>query len=128
MVQLVKQVRADLILIIGENAVDLFDYFRVDTLHGLSRAECLERISMGGTYIDGMCNEIPETTGKKVYYLFLNQSAFNENDNVIDNFGIIFHESAHYHFRKYWDDLQEKEEQLITESEILATDICRIIF
>jgi hypothetical protein len=126
MVTLVKHIRPDLILILGEKAVDLFDYFRVDELHSLTRAECIERISVGGTYIDGMCNEIPETTGKKAYYLFLNKSSFCENKS--ENFGLVFHESTHYHFRKYWDDLQEREEQLITESEILAIDICRIIF
>jgi hypothetical protein len=127
MIKLVKQVRPDLTLILGENAIDLFDYLDVDYLHSLTRSECIERIAIGGTYIDGMCNEFPDQSDdSRKYYLFLNKNAFETNKN--ENFGLVFHESTHYHFRKYWDDLQEREEQLITESEILAIDICRIIF
>ena len=124
---MVKQIRIDLILIVGENALDLFDYLKVDELHGLSRTECIERIEIGGTYIDGMCNEFPtQQSEKKMYYLFINQGSFGINKS--ENFGLIFHESTHYFFRKYWNELQEKEEQLITETENLAIDICRIIF
>lgn len=126
MIKVAKLVRPDLVLLIGEKAIDLFDYFNLDQLHGLNRSDCLERIKEDGTYIDGMCNEIPEAKGKKAYYLFLNKSAFSQNKT--ENFGLVFHESTHYSFRKYWDDLQNNEEQIITEAEILAIDICRLIF
>jgi hypothetical protein len=69
-----------------------------------------------------MCNQLP--TDSKKYYLFINESAIT-NDLLID-FGLIFHESTHYYFRKYYDTLKENEEELITESEQLAIDISKI--
>jgi hypothetical protein len=115
-------IKADLVLLVGDSAISLFDYFEVDELHGLNRIDCIKRIKEGGTYIDGMCNQLP--TDSKKYYLFINKSAIT-NDLLID-FGLIFHECTHYHFRKYWNDLQNREEQLITESEQLAIKISKI--
>lgn len=126
MIKIAKTVRPDLILINGENAVDLFDYFNVDTLHGLNRKDCLNRIETGNTYIDGMCNLIPETNGKIAYYIFINDKALTKNS--IANYGLIFHEATHYAFRKYWESLQENEENIVTESENLAIDIYKILF
>jgi hypothetical protein len=116
------KIKADLVLLVGESAISLFDYFEVDELHGLNRIDCIKRIKEGGTYIDGMCNQLP--TDSKKYYLFINESAIT-NDLLID-FGLIFHESTHYYFRKYYDTLKENEEELITESEQLAIDISKI--
>ena len=116
------KLKADLFLLIGESAISLFDYFGVDELHGLNRIDCIKRIKEGGTYIDGMCNELPTDSSK--YYLFINESAYT-NDLLID-FGLIFHECTHYYFRKYYDTLKENEEQLITESEKLAIEISKL--
>jgi hypothetical protein len=121
----VKMIRPDLVLIVGSDATSLFDYFEVDSLHGLTRENCLNRIKQGGTYIDGMCNEFPNGTNK-TYYLFLNQTAFTLNP--AQNYSLVFHESTHYAFRKYWSELQDKEEELITEAENVAIDICRFLF
>jgi hypothetical protein len=115
-------IKADLVLLVGESAISLFDYFNVNELHGLNRKDCIKRIKEGGTYIDGMCNQLP--TDSKKYYLFINKSAIT-NDLLID-FGLIFHESTHYYFRKYYDTLKENEEELITESEQLAIEISKI--
>lgn len=115
-------IKADLVLLVGESAVSLFDYFEVNELHGLNKKCCIKRIKEGGTYIDGMCNQLP--TDSKKYYLFINESAIT-NDLLID-FGLIFHESTHYYFRKYYDSLKENEEELITESEQLAIKISKI--
>lgn len=126
MIKLTKTIREDLILIIGENAVDLFDYFQVEELHGLSKEKCFNRIDEGGTYIDGMCNIIPGTENSPAYYLFINHKAISKSS--VRNFGLIFHETSHYSFIKYWETLQEDEENLITESEDLAIEIYNLIF
>lgn len=117
-------IRPDLILIKSKSALYLFDYFKVDELHGLNKIDCIKRIKEGGTYIDGMCNEFPNDSSK--YYLFINENAFT--NNLIIDFALIFHEATHYYFRKYWNELQEKEEELITETEKLAIEISKIIF
>lgn len=119
-----KQIRPNLSLLVGSDALSLFDYYGVDQLHGLSRKECIERISMGGEYIEGMCNLIPDS--KNNFYLFLNKKSFTED--LVSNYAIVFHEATHYYFEQYWNDLQEMEETLITESEVLSIDICRLIF
>lgn len=116
------KLKADLVLLVGESAISLFDYFGVNQLHGLNRIDCIKQIKEGGTYIDGMCNELPTDSSK--YYLFINESAYT-NDSLID-FGLIFHECTHYYFRKYYNSLKENEEQLITESEQLAIEISKI--
>ena len=123
MIKLVKTIREDLVLIVGETAVDLFDCFNVTELHGTNLNDCIKRIEQGGTYIDGMCNEFPNQSDN--YYIFINASSLK--DSILANFGLIFHESTHYYFRKFWDALQENEEQLITESERLAIEISKII-
>jgi len=116
------KINADLVLLVGESAISLFDYFEVNELHGLNRKDCIQRIKDGGTYIDGMCNQLPTNSNK--YYIFINESAIT-NDLLID-FGLIFHESTHYYFRKYYDNLKENEEDLISESEQLAIEISKI--
>lgn len=128
MIKFTKVIRPDLTLILGETATDLFLHLGVQDLHGLNLKECKERINLGGSYIDGMCNEYPceDKNQKKLYYLFLNESAWTELK--VENFGLIFHEATHYFFRKYWNDLQNREEQLITEAEVLAIDIYKLIF
>jgi hypothetical protein len=118
-----KQVRPDLTLLVGQNALSLFDYYGVDELHGLNKKDCIKRINEGGTYFDGFQNLIPYE--KDQYYLFINNSSLTENE--LDNFGLIFHESTHYQFEKYYDSLKENEEQLITDAEILAKEIYETI-
>lgn len=118
-----KKVRPDLLLLVGENALSLFDYYGVDELHGLNKKDCIKRMNEGGTYFDGFQNLIPYE--KNQYYLFINNSSLT--DNEVDNFGLIFHESTHYQFEKYYDSLKENEEQLITDAEILAIEIANLI-
>ena len=127
MIKLAKMVRPDLVLIEGESAIDLFDYFKVDTLHGLNRNDCLKRIESGNTYIDGMCNELPDCNhGIPAYYLFINRKAFDIMP--VRNYALIFHEATHYAFRKYWDTLQQNEEEIVTEAENLSIDIYKLLF
>jgi hypothetical protein len=123
-ITIAKLIRIDLTLLVGTSALSLFDYFEVDELHGLTRQACIDRIAQGGTYFDGMQNIYPQKTD--MYYLFINSSAFTEN--MSENFGLIFHESTHYQFEKFYDSLKENEEQLITDAEQLALDIIKIIF
>ena len=118
-----KQIRTNLTLLLGKDALSLFDYYGVNELHGLNKKDCLKRMNEGGTYFDGFQNLIPYKEND--YYLFINKSSLT--DNEVDNFGLIFHESTHYYFEKYYDSLKENEEQLITESEILAKEIYEAI-
>lgn len=112
-------IRKDLLLIVGEDATHLFDFFGVDELHGLNRRDCDRRITDGGTYIDGMCNQVP---GSKHHYIFINRSALG--DDAIRNYALVFHEATHYAFETYWNSLHEDEEKLISLAEQVAIEIC----
>lgn len=112
-------IREDLLLIVGEDATHLFDFFGVDELHGLNMLDCERRIAEGGTYIDGMCNQVPGSTH---HYIFINKSALRTD--AIRNYALVFHEATHYAFETYWDSLREDEEKLISLAEQVAIEIC----
>jgi hypothetical protein len=68
-------------LLIGDKSIDLFDYFRVDELHGLTR-EAAEVFpdSDDSAYIYGMCNYHPLDKNLSMLYkpyLFLNKMRLN---------------------------------------------------
>ena len=135
------QVTEDLVLLVGKDATSLFDYFDVDDLHGLNRQDCLDRIlSEDGIYIEGMLNLYPNTNkqgkegfwkyktegGLPLYYLFINNKALT--GNTLKDFGLIFHECTHYQFRKYYYDLYDNEEAIITDAEYLAIKVYKMLF
>lgn len=68
-------------LLIGDKSIDLFNYFKVDELHGLTREVCeLYPDSDGSAYIYGMCNYNPLDKNRTFAYkpyLFLNKIRFN---------------------------------------------------
>lgn len=68
-------------LLIGENSLDLFNYFKVDKLHGLTREACaIYPDSDGSAYIYGMANYHPLDKNRTFVYkpfLFLNKKRLN---------------------------------------------------
>lgn len=131
-------IRKDLFLLVGTDATRLFEYFGVENLHGLTLQSCKERIKEGETYIDGFCNVIPLRSWGEDKVIFFNQTAFT--DDKVKNYGLIFHECMHYQFSKFFydydkfkcfnsqEELTDAEENLVTETEILAIDIYKTIF
>lgn len=125
-ITLVKFLRDDLLLIVGTDALSLFDHFGLDEMHGLNRIDCINKIRIGGKYISGLCNLLPGSEkALERHFIFINESALG--DCSIKNCLLIFHEATHYAFEKFWDTLQENEECLISLAEEVATDIARII-
>jgi hypothetical protein len=107
-------------LIIGENAVSIFDHFNVFIMHGLSKQDAVIRINEGGTYIDGLCNEHPTNPLAKPF-IFLNLSACNVPDYKI--MGLIMHEAMHMSDHIYNGCWDSDEENMITWGEATAIDI-----
>jgi hypothetical protein len=100
----------DYCILIGTDALSIFDYYNVDEMHGLSREGAVKRIAEGGTYIDGWVNLGP---GDKPY-LFLNQAAFLYNYKDIT---LVMHEYCHMALLLNDYDIESKEEQIITFAE-----------
>jgi hypothetical protein len=108
---------AQFVLLIGNNAVDLFDYYNVQEMHGVSKDKCISRIAEGGTYIDGFCNYDPrDSTLSKtpLPFIFINKSALKGDYRDIT---LINHEMAHMSLLIHDWDVTNKEEEIVTWAE-----------
>lgn len=108
---------AQFVLLIGNNAVDLFDYYGVQEMHGVNRTSCINRIAEGGTYIDGFCNYDPrDTTLSKtpLPFVFINRSALKGDYRDIT---LINHEMAHMSLLLHNWDVDKYEEEIVTWAE-----------
>ena len=108
---------AQFVLLIGNNAVDLFDYYSVQEMHGVNRHDCINRIAEGGTYIDGFANYNPYDTAlttKPLPFVFINRSALKGDYRDIT---LINHEMAHMSLLLHNWDVDNKEEEIVTWAE-----------
>jgi hypothetical protein len=108
--------------LLGEDAMELFEYYGVDVLHGLDRTSCLERQKEGGRYIDGMCNLIPNDYSR--FYIFINLQAL---DGSYRDITLVQHETTHGGFIKY-NHNPINEEEIISWGEELTNEIMPLIF
>lgn len=103
-------------ILIGNDALSLFQWYNVDYMHGLDSQSCQQRIEEGGTYIDGLANFIPISEGRydfNRWFVFFNLKAFNNDYRDIT---LIMHELTHIGFMLHeWDAMHE--ESIITFGE-----------
>ena len=90
----------DFLLLIGKS-VDLFDYFKTDSIAGLKREKCFD--SKESTYIAGLCNEYNEP------FIYLNSEVLKSEDRT----DLVYHESFHHALRHY--DIELENEESIVE-------------
>lgn len=112
-------------LIIGENAVSIFEHFDVWIMHGLSKQDAVKRIAEGGTYIEGLCNEHPTDPNAKPF-IFLNLNSCNVPEYKL--MALIMHETMHMSDHIYDGCWDSDEENMITWAENTAIDIYEKIF
>jgi len=112
-------------LIIGENAVSIFDHFGVWIMHGLSKQDAIKRIAEGGTYIDGLCNVNPVDSNAKPF-IFLNLNSCNVPEYKL--MALIMHETMHMSDHIYNGCWDSDEENMITWAENTAIDIYEKVF
>ena len=112
-------------LLLSQNPCEVFTYFDVDEMHGLSFAECVNL--KDNTYIAGWANYVPKESNQ-----------YNENDkrfvfinllrctDSIKTFALIMHEMMHHSFfiHNYNMDL---EEEIITWAENESHEVYKII-
>jgi hypothetical protein len=119
------------ILLIGNNATEVFDYYKVDEMHGLNRADAqAEEVDMtvgNGVYIYGLTNYDPadkKLTAKDPYkpFLFLNLGTFKRY-NVTEKATAVMHETMHISILLNNWDIKDKEEEVITYAEDEANKI-----
>ena len=119
------------ILLIGNDATEVFDYYKVDEMHGLNRADAqAEEVDMtvgNGVYIYGLTNYDPadkKLTAKDPYkpFLFLNLGTFKKY-NVTEKATAVMHETMHISILLNNWNIKGKEEEVITYAEDEANKI-----
>jgi hypothetical protein len=108
---------AQFVLLIGNNAVELFDYYSVQEMHGVSKIECINRIAEGGTYIDGFANYDPKDTllnTDPLPFVFINRSALHGDYRDVT---LINHEMIHMSLLIHSWDVDNHEEDVVTWAE-----------
>ena len=111
------------ILLIGNDATEVFDYYNVEEMHGLSRADAqAEEVDMttpkdwdqgNGVYIYGLTNYHPadkKLTAKDPYkpFLFINLGTFKKY-SVTEKATGVMHETMHMSILLNNWDIKEKE-------------------
>jgi hypothetical protein len=113
-------------LIIGENALSIFNCFDIKEMHGLSMEKAITRINEGGTYIDGLTNVHPIKNDEKPF-IFLNLSSVHKLPEY-KIISLIMHETMHMAVLLWNGCIDSHEEEMITWAEETANKIYENIF
>lgn len=119
------------VLLIGNDATEIFDYYKVDEMHGLNRADAqaeeVDKTKGNGVYLYGLTNYDPadkKLIAKDPYkpFLFINLGTFKKY-NITEKATGIMHETMHMSIILNNWDIKDKEEEVITFAEEEANKI-----
>lgn len=119
------------ILLAGNNATEIFDYYKVSKMHGLVRADAqaeeVDKSVGNGVYIYGLTNYDPEDKkliAKDPYkpFLFINLGAFKKY-SLTEKATAVMHETMHMSILLNNWNIEDKEEEVITFAEEEANKI-----
>ena len=132
---LVKNIRhydmGDYILVIGNDATDIFKHYNVSEMHGLNildaQAEEVDKTKGNGVYIYGLTNYDPadkKLTAKAPYkpFLFLNMGTFKKY-SLTEQATAVMHETMHMGILLNKWNIKDKEEEVIGTAEEEANKI-----
>jgi hypothetical protein len=119
------------VLLIGNDATEIFDYYNVPEMHGLNRADAqaeeVDKTKGNGVYIYGFTNYDPadkKLTAKAPNkpFLFLNMGAFKKYSPT-EKATAVMHETMHMSILLNNWNIKDKEEEVITFAEEEANKI-----
>ena len=113
-------------LLLGCDAKQVFLYYRVTSMHGLSISGAENRIAEGRSYIDGLCNYHPRDKNlnkNPLPFLFLNIGSLQNNYSNHEVYTCIMHECMHMAGLMYDGCWDSHEEEMITWAEAEANKI-----
>jgi hypothetical protein len=132
---LVKNIRhfdmGDYILVLGNNATDIFKFYNVSEMHGLNildaQAEEVDKTKGNGVYMYGLTNYDPadkKLTAKAPYkpFIFLNMGTFKKY-SLTEQATAIMHETMHMGILLNKWNIKDKEEEVIGTAEEQANKI-----
>jgi hypothetical protein len=110
-------------LILGDRSRDIFDYFSVEELHGLTLEDCLrhpepETPGTPGVYIWGLANESPIVDEPP--FIFLNMHRMTSTYRDVTT---IMHEAMHLSLLLHDYDVDDYEEEIVTWAELTTNEI-----
>lgn len=117
------------VVLIGKDATEIFDYYKVDKMHGLNRedaqAEEVDKSKGNGVYIYGWTNYDPrdkKLTAKAPYkpFLFLNKKHFKGDFTDVT---LVNHEAMHMSILLHNWNITDKEEEAVTLAEEITNKI-----
>jgi hypothetical protein len=117
------------VLLIGDDATEIFDYYKVDKMHGLNRedaqAEEVDKSKGNGVYIYGWTNYDPrdkKLTAKAPYkpFLFLNKKHFKGDFTDVT---LVNHEAMHMSILLHNWNITDKEEEAVSLAEEITNKI-----
>jgi hypothetical protein len=110
-------------LILSHDPCDIFRHYNVNEMHGLNLKDCTEhKNTTENAYMAGFCNLSPIDSKP---FVFINLSRCSSND--IKLMGLVMHELSHLFWLLNNNNLQEKEEEIITNAELESYKIVDII-
>jgi hypothetical protein len=110
------------ILVLGTKSVDIFNYFGVDNLHGLSKKAALEyKETSKDAYIMGLTNYSPIDEKP---FIFINTNRLNGS---IKDGTAIMHETVHLGLLLNNWKIETKEEKIVSDAERIANQILDFI-
>lgn len=120
--------RGSYILLLSYNPCEVFTYFNVEEMHGLSYKDCEAYANTkDDAYIAGWSNFIPKESGEYTdddpRFVFINLSRCTDS---VSTFGLIMHELMHQSFAVHNFDVT-KEEEIITWAEEEAYEVFKLI-
>jgi hypothetical protein len=119
------------VLLVGDNATEIFDYYNVPEMHGLNRkdaqSEEVDKTKGNGVYIYGWTNYDPadkKLTAKAPHkpFLFLNMGTFKKYSPT-EKATAVMHETMHMSLLLNNWNINNKEEEAIQFAEDEANKI-----
>ena len=117
------------ILLLSYNPCDIFDYFNVDQMHGLSYLECEAHVNTKDSeYIAGWSNFIPKASEEYIAnddrFIFINLSRCTD---PVKTTGLIMHEMMHHSLWRNSYNAETKEEEIITWAEEETYEVYKLV-
>jgi hypothetical protein len=119
------------VLLVGNDATEIFDYYKVPEMHGLNRADAqaeeVDKTKGNGVYIYGWTNYDPadkKLTAKAPHkpFLFLNMGTFKKYSTT-EKATAVMHETMHMSILLNNWKIMDKEEEAIGFAEEQANKI-----
>ena len=116
-------------LLLSYHPCDLFNYYEVTEMHGLSLEECEAHSNTAeSAYIAGLCNYVPKKSGDyskdNKHFVFINLTRCTDD---VHTTGLVMHEMMHLSGELYNGCWDSHEEEMITWAEEEAYKVVEII-